>query len=248
MRLDVQILNGAEDAEIFTLFLCDGGPWAEQINTKFPDIKKLGKDKELIANFLKDYKKDNIKQTKENIASFKNWWLNNMTNHIQEIVGLIELKSDTKNSVVIWSVSDCPICPRFLREWRFAMPASYWKWDAINVSLHEMCHFLWFQKIGELEGVEDFESLKEEEYLPYWYLSEIVIDTILNSTNFAKEYEMVWKAYPEFYEIKINGINIVEQVNSYWRDRVDFVDFYQKAKKYIIDNYDYIYKTYMSQF
>ena len=82
--------------------------------------------------------------------------------------------------------------------------------------------------------------------MPYWLLSEIVIDPILNSSTFAKKYEMTWKSYPEFYDITIKNKNLMTHIKSLWNKRQNFEDFYEKSSSFVYDNWKEINKKYLN--
>lgn len=105
------------------------------------------------------------------------------------------------------------------------------------------------KKLNKLRGIKHFSQNQEDEtYLPYWLLSEIVIEPILNSSTFAKKYEMTWKSYPEFYDIKIKNKNLMKHIKTLWNERQNFDDFYEKSSKFVYGNWKEINKKYLNNF
>lgn len=86
--------------------------------------------------------------------------------------------------------------------------------DSIIVTgIHELCHILYFKKWREM-----FPNCKEEEYdNPHiaWYLSEAMIDPLLNNDVFKKYTNEELLSYSVFYEIIIEGKSVVEILREY---------------------------------
>ena len=69
----------------------------------------------------------------------------------------------------------------------------------VETCAHELCHFLWFEKWKEI-----FPGYNKEEFNSpsiIWEYSEMVVDPILNSSEFAKLFNKKARyAYDSFYE------------------------------------------------
>jgi len=245
MNLKVEKLSAHEDAKWFKCFL--NGGWKDSILQNFPEIKYADIAVNDIAVILEKQMQLMGLKVDENIIKVQEWWETEGDKDFKELVNVFDLdESLLKHKEIIWRVGQCPICPRDIEAWSFVMPATYWKWSAINTMLHEITHFLWFEKIKQIENITYFNQQSDGlDYMPYWYLSEIVIDPILNSTVFAKKYEMTWKSYPEFYEINIGEDNLMQTIKDMWETKKDFIDFYQKASCFINKNYNEINDKYM---
>lgn len=248
MELKIEKLSPNECANIITCFL-DGGSWENDIRKNLlPDLSN-NPTKAEISKLIKERYELNEKNYEENIEKFLEWWESDGNFDYQELLNLMETKEPKNRESITWQVGDTFICPRDIEEWSFVMSASFWKWDAINVSLHEITHFVWFEKVKQIEGIKQFSQNQEDEtYLPYWLLSEIVIEPILNSSTFAKKYEMTWKSYPEFYDIKIKNKNLMKYIKTLWNERQNFDDFYEKSSKFVYGNWREINKQYLNNF
>lgn len=250
MELKIERLSAEQNTETNLMFLKEGGSWADRIIDYFSEFKALTYKSSFdeILSAVKA-KMESAKDGQNNIIKeFQAWWNEDIDKDVRELLNAMELDESFLSGTITWQISMCPICPRFIKEKKFSMPTEYWKWSAIQVALHEICHFVWFEKVGKLENVEDFESLQESDYLPHWFLSEMVIEPVLCSLKFADEYEMTWKSYDEFYEIEAGGVNIMDYINKLWMARTDFVSFYRQARAFILSNFDEINEKYMSFF
>jgi len=99
-------------------------------------------------------------------------------------------------------ISINPICPRFLNDWSFSIFYNYKEIShAMEVIMHESCHFLYFEKWRNLYpkmSPKKFES-------PYieWHLSEIIAPIILNDSRIQKLLKQKAFFYTEHEKIKI---------------------------------------------
>lgn len=245
MQLKVERLSFMQCAEIITWFL-DGGSWEQSIRASLVGLSKKPTKTE-IANILQKKIQPKEKEYENNIKKFIEWWNTDGVLDCDELQKIMEIKSPSKKRVITWQVGDTFVCPRDIEDWSFVMSPSLWKWSAINIALHEITHFVWFEKVKQIENIKHFnQDQQDENYLPYWLLSEIVIDPILNSTNFAKKYGMTWKSYKEFYEIKIKNKNLMKYIKTLWNNRTSFDDFYKKSSKFVYENWKEINEKYLN--
>lgn len=83
----------------------------------------------------------------------------------------------------------------------------------IATGIHELCHILYFKKWREI-----YSNYKEEEFdNPHiaWYLSEAMIDPLLNNDVFKKYTDEELVSYSVFYEIYIDGKSVIEILREY---------------------------------
>lgn len=150
MELKIEKLSPNECANIITCFLV-GGSWDECIRQNLPQLSK-NPTKSEISKLIKERYELNKKKYEENIEKFLEWWKSDGNSDYQELLNLMETKEPKNRESITWQVGDTFICPRDIEKWSFVMSASFWKWDAINVSLHEITHFVWFEKVKQIEG------------------------------------------------------------------------------------------------
>ena len=122
-----------------------------------------------------------------------------------------------------------PVCPRYIKEKAFDIHKKN-KEDLIDTCMHELCHFLFFEKCKEIYPNWKYEDFDSPSLL--WYLSEIVIDPILNSTNIQKIYKHKFKCYDIFYNVEIDNINLLDKITSIYKNN--------SIETAIKESYDYL--------
>ena len=108
----------------------------------------------------------------------------------------------------------------------------------IRASLHEINHFVLFEKWKAMHGYH----LKEQPSHPdaLWFLEEMAVDPTLNSDEMQSVAPYVQKAYDCFYENTIRDIPIEEYIIDFFKERKSMEDFLNKSYKFIQDNYEKI--------
>lgn len=106
-----------------------------------------------------------------------------------------------------------PVCSRDILGKTFDINYGRNKDNVIATGIHELCHILYFAKWMEI-----FPDYKEEEFdNPHiaWYLSEAMIDPLINNETFKKYTNDDLSAYTVFYEIFIDGKSIIDILREY---------------------------------
>lgn len=132
-----------------------------------------------------------------------------------------------------------PLAPRDIDEFSFCLNVGIPSNFVIDITAHELCHFLWFVKWKELFPGCDSESFNSPN-LP-WKYSEMVIDPILNSKMIKDILGVDIFAYESFYEIKDGNSLLMDNLrNIYASDELidekiklgyDYVDRALKKNK-----------------
>lgn len=104
----------------------------------------------------------------------------------------------------------------------------------IRSSLHEINHMLLFDKWKSMHG---YESECEPSYPDtLWYLEELAIEPTLNDVRIQSLAPYLHKTYDSFYEIRINGITLVEHIQRIYDQSKDMEEFLNHAFHFISDN------------
>lgn len=106
-----------------------------------------------------------------------------------------------------------PVCSRDILGRTFDINYGRNKDNIIATGIHELCHMLYYKKWMEI-----FPDYKEEEFdNPHivWYLSEAMIDPLINNDIFKKYTSDDLSAYTIFYKIVIDGKNLIEILREY---------------------------------
>ncbi len=125
------------------------------------------------------------------------------------------------------------VCPRYLDRWSFDINYRKSIEEMVLTCIHEIIHFVWFEKWAEL-----FENTSKEEFnapSATWLLSEIVIDAIIKETELKKYCSEKQLAYKHFYDIHIDGVNVMEYFGNLFNS-CDIREFMSEGYRYVVEN------------
>ncbi len=182
--------------------------WGKYIIKKHPNIKGVFSFKEESeqVNFLKRYitsfRRKNIFVINKNKDRYQKTWSKIEKEHLNLLSEIMDINWPQKRRVIKAMMSINPICPRFLNNWSFSIFYNYKKMsDAMEVIMHECCHFLYFEKWKEIYP-ESNKKIFESPYIE-WHLSEIIAPIILNDKRIQKLLKQKAVFYEEHSKIKI---------------------------------------------
>jgi len=218
--------------------------WSKFIIRKHPHLKeiyRLKTEKERF-DFLKKYinifyfsngKKIFLKEKK-----FEESWRKIEKDFLMTLEKIIGKNWPQKRRIITAMISINPICPRFLDTWRFSLfYGSKINW-AMEVIMHEICHFLYFEKWKELFP----ESKRRTWDRPYieWHLIEIVAPIILNDERIQKILKQKATFYREHQGVKIGGVSAPKYFSKLYENCLkknkNFDDFIKEAYRIIKRN------------
>lgn len=189
--------------------------WGKYIIRKHPRIKKIFSLKsekeqvEFLENYIIQFKKDNSKIIEKNKEEYQKAWQRIEKDFFKSLSEIMGINWPKNKKTIKAMVSVNPICPRFLKDWSFSIFYNYKKISyAMEVIMHECCHFLYFEKWRQL-----YPKMKQEKFeSPYieWHLSEVVAPIILNDKRIQKLLKQKAVFYTEYQKIKINNKFIPE--------------------------------------
>ncbi|PIZ00475.1 hypothetical protein COY62_02405 [bacterium (Candidatus Howlettbacteria) CG_4_10_14_0_8_um_filter_40_9] len=205
-----------------------------EMNDKFMEIhfKDYRKDQNLTNYIINKYLAE-----KNNLSS-KIRELENKLNILEEACKIIsEIMGDKweKINKINVFIGFCPIIPRFLDTKSFILPYELNVNIKIHFSVHEIIHFLYFQKWAKIykkDSIETFESPHQN-----WILSEIIAPVIMRDGRIFDLIKTESNLYPEWKKIDDQYKYFDEFLSLYYKTS-DFEDFLIEAKKkyYEIDN------------
>lgn len=102
------------------------------------------------------------------------------------------------------------------------------------VSIHEINHFVLFEKWKQMHGYD-----KEDEPLhpdTLWFLEEMAVDPTLNIPCIQTVAPYPQKAYEQFYECMIDGMSAEEHIINIFKNRSSIEDFLDTAYDFIDKN------------
>jgi hypothetical protein len=220
--------------------------WGKYIIRKHPEIKKIFSFKTEIEQikFLRDYiinfKKKNQELIKKNKIKYQTKWQKIEEDFFIILSEIIQIDWPKNRKMIKAMISVNPICPRFLSDWSFSIFYNYKKISyAIEVIMHESCHFLYFEKWKKLYPKMDNKKF-ESPYLE-WHLSEILTPIILNDLRIQKLLKRKADFYTEHKKIKIGNKIASKYFNDlYKKNNIDknFDEFLIESYKVIKKNKD----------
>lgn len=159
---------------------------------------------------------ENMANNSNNIEKYQQIWDKVNDNIMIDLENKLHIKWP-ENTKIICRVGLLPVCPRDIEGRTFDINYGIDKDKLIAVGIHELCHFLYFEKWKEI-----YPNYNSEEFdTPHiaWYLSEAMIDPLINNKTFKKYTNDDLLAYSIFYDTYLNNKSIIailrEYVNKY---------------------------------
>jgi len=215
--------------------------WGKYIIRKHSKIKKFFSFKteaeqiKFLRNYTIQFKKDNQKLIEKNKIKYQKEWQKIEEDFLIILSEIMQINWPQNRKTIKAMISINPICPRFLNDWSFSIFYNYKKIShAMEVIMHESCHFLYFEKWKKLYpkvNNKKFES-------PYieWHLSELVAPIILNDQRIKKILRQKAIFYEEHKKIKINNKTALEYFTELYNKSKNFEQFLNKSYKAIKKN------------
>ncbi len=187
-----------------------GWDWSHVVYKRHPQLKEklenVSKQKEIYTacySYAKQYRKEHAKEFQDALKINIQKWELVENEFLQTLSNHFEIKYPAKRKTIRGYVSMVPIYPRSIEDWVFNV--SYFKPErALEISCHEIIHFLYFAKWQELFP----ETKKRELDSPHlvWRLSEILAPIFLNEHPLFKTYfDKKQNTYKEFQVLRIEG-------------------------------------------
>jgi len=212
--------------------------WGKYIIKKHPGIKKifsLKKETEQIKflkNYIIEFRKENKKLIEENKTRYQKEWQKIEKDFFIVLSQILQIDWPQNRKIIKAMVSINPICPRFLNDWSFSIFYNYKKTShAMEVIMHECCHFLYFEKWKQLYPKANNKKF-ESPYLE-WHLSEILAPIILNDVRIQKMLKHKADFYTEHKRIKIAG----KDAPKYFNDLYNKVARNKKFDEFLKESY-----------
>lgn len=202
------------ETELFYRFM-ENSRWTAVFDRVYPElreIKKVSKDKDECLKRYREFVEGIHARDKALMASAQEQvqaeWEKIGRAFLEELSKHLETDWPEGRDKIIGYISALPAYPRFLKDYAFCVGYKNLG-NMIEVAAHEILHFLWFKKWGEV-----FPEIDKKEYeSPHlvWRLSEIM-DPIILQCN-PKIRELIkprhW-GYSSFGGIKIGDVGMTE--------------------------------------
>lgn len=205
-------INQKTELEWLGNFLTEGDEWnwSRWIFKRHPGLKLIEKinskeDKILfLKKYINQYRKDNKSKMEKGRQRYENSWRLIEERYLSVLSSIMEIGWPSRRRSIKAFVSINPICPRFLDDWSFSIYYSYEKIGRTKeIIMHEICHFLYFEKWKEMFPDSDRE-MYESPHIE-WHLSEILAPVILNDPRIQEILKTKAGFYREHMRIKIGN-------------------------------------------
>lgn len=173
----------------------------------------------------------------QRVTHFQEVWDKVGNDYLRELSNYLNIKWPIMLKEISAKVGYVPICPRYLDDYSFVISAMADDFHVREITAHELCHFLWFEKIKEM-----YPEISREEYdSPYipWKYSEMVVDPILNSKELNRYLGIEEKAYDEFYELidNDNQKKVMDNLNEIYQKNIPIEEKVKKGYQYVENIY-----------
>jgi hypothetical protein len=231
-----QIDIDKETELVYSFMLDKTGRWSIPFDKKYPElrmIQKESKDKEecmaKYKEFIKNIHSRDGKQMEFAQEQIKIEWEKINSAFLGTLSEHFETDWPADRQEIRGYVSVLPAYPRFLDEYSFCIGYKDVS-SMIEVSAHEILHFLWFKKWKEV-----FPETKGREYESpnlCWRLSEIMDPIILQCNPKIRELIKPKKwDYSSFKKIKIGNVGMTEHFKNIYLESVASGDTFKTTLK-----------------
>lgn len=148
-----------------------------------------------------------------------------------KMLEIFELEWPETQGEILCYIGCYPVFPRDVMKKEFWV--NYNTPDAyiLGASIHEINHFMAFEKWKAMHGYDKkVEPMHPE---PLWFLEEIIVDPTLNEPELQKIASYPQRAYTQFYEESINGIVVMEHIKKIYNERNNMADFLDRSYSFI---------------
>lgn len=196
-------------------------------NTEIYDVVKMMICEEYEKNFyaMEERKKDLLETIKDILYK-----------SISRMLDLFEVEWPKENKYITCYLGLYTVFPRDVLTKEYWIHYKTHKDIVIRASIHEINHFILFEKWKSMHGYSLIKQPTHPEVL--WFLEEMVIDPTLNIEEIQSIAPYPQKAYSCFYENTINDVPIEDYIIKFFKERTSMADFLDMSYKFILDNYN----------
>lgn len=154
---------------------------------------------------------ENLYSNSKDDVIYQSIWDNVNDSIMLDLEDRLDTKFDIKE--IICRLGMFPVLSRDVLGYTYDINYGSRENSIIATGIHELCHILYFKKWREM-----YPDYKEEEFdNPHivWYLSEAMIDPLLNNDVFKKYTDEELVSYSVFYDIYIEGKSVIEILREY---------------------------------
>lgn len=203
------------------------------------DKNKLSKEEidNIINSVVSNYYDNNEYVIDDYVSKYNLIWKEYNDKYIETLCKYFKIEWNSKIDEIICDVGFIPISPRYLDECSFSTTVNIEDYNVVEITAHEVLHFVWFMKWKELYPL----CSREEYECPYipWKYSEMVVDFILNEDDICNVFNRSFGrcSYESFYKQEYNGENVMEHLRSIYSKEIDIDVKIKEGYKYVLEVY-----------
>jgi len=216
-------------------------PFAESTYALFPELRgKIGEDmpcaqiRELVAPAVMAKLRENERLIDEKIAYLQNYFREINDALLTTLADVHETQWPADCHEIACYVGCISRCPRNVMTKKLWVPCSMDGEEIIRASLHEMAHFMFYEKWKDIYRPVLQKDLGRPS--PRWYLEEMAVDPLLNDARVRSVVPLEHRAYPQFYSETINGIPIMDHIQDLYANRKSMEKFIKNAYRFVKKN------------
>lgn len=184
-----------------------------------------------LSGILEQIYRDNKMVIDEKIDIYQQYWQQNKRQVEDALSDIFERDCRSAFQDLVCDVSINPISPRFLKEKRFEVFFLNSEKGALGMSLHEIIHFVWFDKWNKLfaDSYDEYErpTLK-------WILSEMVVETLMKDPRLSSlNPYFPGCIYSYFFNMKVGDDLVLNRIDA-MHDSLRIVDFMKESYQYVL--------------
>lgn len=211
--------------------------WSKYILNAHPELKKFKKENKFEKSNIKDYiikfREDNHNILENKKEEFEKLFNTKSDVLLKNLLNLLQLKETKINEIRIL-ISICPINPRDIKKKEFSVYYNFSLEDMFAIAMHEILHFVYFEKWKEVFPKSNEESFDGPHII--WHLSEIVAPILLNSNELQSVLKYNHRGYNEYNKLKFGDKDIYDIIKNFYKRSDNFEEFLKKAYKFVLEN------------
>lgn len=236
-------IDDVVDLLAWTVFETDGPfPLSKYVYDMYPELKGLinwGPDKIDDLDSKKIIKSAILKRYDEYLSSninlpdgYQKIWDEYNDKFMIALSSRLDIKWPQDCNNIVAGIGLIPIYPRDIQSRTFNIGTMDRKW-VIETAMHECSHFLFFEKWKQLYPDWKWEDFESPNII--WYLSEMLVDPILNCPEMQNVFDNKFWAYDSFYNLKINDESVMGYINDIFKNN-NIKDAITKSYDYVLEN------------
>ena len=198
-------------------------------------LKKSKNEKEDLKIFFENFEKENKDKLVEVVEKAKRLWLPLNDKIMKALENINEIKWTKGHENFNARITLSPVCPRYLEYNAFDIFYKFDEKNIIDTFLHEISHFIFFEKLKEVYPKINPEEFEHPHLV--WKMSEIMPGIILQDKKIQEIFQnKKLSVYDNIKKIKIKDKLILDILQGFYDERKDFEDFIKKSYNFIKTN------------